>query len=180
MALLRQAVSSADPETRARLLLAADLAVHQRAATLTDAQAVPLRRALAPFGVKLGGELHYGGLDYRRDLLWRVWREFPRTAAGEQAFVELQNRGWSTDNLIGCPPSPDFFRAVIEKGEAFLAERPGSPVRKEVLHTVAVAYESWWSIARAPGPTTGIVSSDPVPSTRRQRPRSGRAPAAAP
>jgi hypothetical protein len=112
--------------------------------------------------VKLGGELHYGGLDYRRDLLWRVWREFPQTAAGEQAFVLLQSRGWNTDNQLGCPPNPDFFRTVIEKGEAFLAERPGSAVRTEVLHALAVAYESWWSIARAPA-DDGIVSLSVYP-----------------
>ena len=159
--LLRQA-ASAGPEDRARLLLAADRAVHRLSGTLSDAQAAPLRRSLARYGIKLGGELHYGGLDYRSDLLWRVWREFPRTPAGEQAFVQLQNRGWNTDNRIGCPPNPDLFRDVIQKGEAFLAERPDSRVRKEVLHTVAVAYESWWSIARAPA-DDGIVNAPPFP-----------------
>jgi hypothetical protein len=173
VALLRQA-SPGSAEERARLLLAADMAVHEQAARLSDAQAVPLRRSLAQYGVKIGGELHYGGLDYRRDLLWRVWREFPHTQAGEQAFVQLQNRGWNTDNLVGCPPDPDFFRAVIEKGEAFLAERPTSPVRKEVLHSVAVAYESWWSIARAPA-NDGIVADIPYPRRAADAREAGRA-----
>ena len=76
--------------------------------------------------------------------------------------MQLQNRGWNTGNLIGCPPNPDFFRTVIENGEAFLAERPGSPVRKQVLHTVAIAHESWWSIASAPS-DDGIVGMIPYP-----------------
>ena len=163
IALLREA-SRSGREERARLLLEAHTAVHRLAGTTADAQAGPLRRSLARYGVKVGGELHYGGLDYRGDLLWRVWREFPDTEAGERAFVELQQRGWSTDNAIGCPTHPDYFRTVIDKGEAFLAARPESRWRKEVVHTVAVAYESWWSIARAPA-DDGIVAH--IPYTRR-------------
>jgi hypothetical protein len=161
IALLR-AAASGSREDQARLLLSAHTAVHRLAGTLSDAQAGPLRRGLARHGVKIGGELHYGGLDYRADLLWRVWREYPDTQAGERAFLELQQRGWSTGNYLGCPPNPDYFRIVIEKGEAFLAARPASPVRKEVVHTLAVAYESWWSIAQAPS-DDGIVAHIPYP-----------------
>lgn len=161
VALLHEA-ARAGRDDRARLLLGADAAVRRAAGRLTEAQAGPLRRALTPYGVKLGPEGHYGGILYHSELLWRVWREFSDTDAGERAFVKLQNRGWYTDPNIGCPPNPDLFGAVIEKGEKFLADRPATRFRKEILHTIAVAYESWWSIARAPA-DDGIVSLMPYP-----------------
>ena len=159
---LLRAAASGDPEDRARKLLAAETAIRQLAVRLSDTDAAPLRRGLARYGVKLGRQTHQGGLDYRSDLLWRVWREFPETEAGERAFVELLNRGWNTDSGEGCPPNPDLFRSVIEKGEAFLADRPESRVRKEVLYSVAVAYESWWSIAHAPADDE-FVNAPPYP-----------------
>jgi hypothetical protein len=160
IALLRDTTGTR--EERARRLLEADGAVQGAALRLPDQEAEPLRRALARYGVKLGGQTHQGGLDYRRDLLWKVWREFPDTDAGERAFLALQNYGWYVGADESCPPDPDLFRTVIEKGEAFLAERPASRVRLQVLHTVAVAYESWWSIGHAP-PDDGIVAGIPYP-----------------
>jgi hypothetical protein len=74
----------------------------------------------------------------------------------------LQRRGWNTDPREGCPKNPDLFREVIEKGEAFLAQRPNTHFRKDVIYTLAVANESWWSISHA---TAGdpIVSAPPYP-----------------
>jgi hypothetical protein len=154
--------TSGSREDRAGRLLEADAAVLRASVQLSDNDAGPLRRALAGYGVKLGGQTHQGGLDYRRDLLWNVWREFPDTDAGERAFLALQNFGWHIAADESCPADPDLFRTVIEKGEAFLTEHPSSRVRLQVLHTVAVAYESWWSIAHAP-PDDGIVVSVPYP-----------------
>lgn len=161
VALLREA-ARANRDDRARLLLEADSAIRRRAGRMTEAQAPPLRRALVPYGVKLGPEGHYGGILYHSELLWRVWREFPDTAAGERAFLDLQQRGWHTDPGVGCPPNPDLFGAVIENGEKFLADRPSTRFRKEILHTIAAAYESWWSISHAPS-DDGIVGSMPYP-----------------
>jgi hypothetical protein len=125
--------------------------------------AAPIRAQLAKFGVKLSGMLHDNGvLAYHQDLLWRVWREFPDSQAGQLAFVELQQRGWYTNPGIGCPANPDLFRDVIEHGEAFLAQHPTTQFRKEVLFTLAVANESWWSIARAPA-DDGWVGEVPYP-----------------
>lgn len=121
-----------------------------------------IRTQLAEFGVKLGGNLHDGGLAYNQDLLWRVWREFPDSQAGQLAFLELQQRGWYTGQGPGCPANPDLFHDVIEHGEPFLAQHPASPFRKEVLFTLAVANESWWSVARAPA-DDGWVSAVPYP-----------------
>jgi hypothetical protein len=122
----------------------------------------PIRKQLAKFGVNLGGNLHDGGLAYNQDLLWRVQREFPDSQAGQLAFLELQQRGWSTGQGPGCPANPDLFREVIEHGEAFLAQHPSTQFRKEVLFTLAVANESWWSVARAPA-DDGWVSGIPYP-----------------
>jgi hypothetical protein len=128
-----------------------------------ETSAVPAIRAqLAKSGVKLGGVQHDGGLAYNQDLLWRVWREFPDSQAGQLAFLELQQHGWYTGSGIGCPKNPDVFHDVIEHGEAFLAQHPSTQFRKEVLFTLAVANESWWSVAHAP-PDDGWLDGIPYP-----------------
>jgi hypothetical protein len=169
-ALLREADGSSR-EGRGLRLLAADALVSQLSVVLIEsppggereaAEASAVRRKLTRYGVKLGHMMHSGGLEYHNDLLWRVWQEFPDTEAGEMAFVELQRRGWNTDPREGCPKNPDLFREVIEKGEAFLAQRPHTRFRKEVIYTLAVANESWWSIAHAPADDP-IVSAPPYP-----------------
>ena len=91
-----------------------------------------------------------------------VWREWPETEGGELAFLELQRRGWNTDPGEGCPKNPDLFRDVIDKAEAFLASHPRTDFRKEVLYALAVANESWWSIAHAPA-NDEFVNAPPYP-----------------
>ena len=156
-------------DEKAKLLLSADPVVVKLSNLLAgpaelnqDPAAAAIRRRLARFGVKLGGPTHDGGLAYENDLLWRVWREFPGTEAGEMAFVRLQQRGWYSGSSPGCPANPDLFHEVIDKGEAFLAAHPNTRFRKEVLFTLAVAYESGWSIAHAPD-NDAIVSAPPYP-----------------
>jgi hypothetical protein len=136
-------------EERATMLLAANGLVTKLSTLLDDAGAAPIRPKLAAFGVTLGPMTHDGGLAYKQDLLYRVWRDFPDTQAGRLAFVELQQRGWFIAANPGCPTNPDLFHDVIEHGEAFLRQYPASPYKKEVLFTLAVANESWWSIAHA-------------------------------
>jgi hypothetical protein len=156
-AILRESDGAGEPR-RALGLLAADAVVNKLSGWLVEilpnearesAAAAGVRRLLAPYGVKLGGMTHEGGLDYGRELLWRVWRESPGTEAGELAFLELQGGGWNTDSGEGCPPNPDLFREVIDKAEAFLAGHPRTDFRLQVLYALAVAHESWWSIAHS-------------------------------
>jgi len=157
-AILHEADNSAAPR-RALCLLAANEVVNKLAEALTEPSprgdresggAAGVRRLLAQYGVKLGGMTHYGGLEYGHQLLWRVWREWPETEAGELAFLDLESGGWNTISGEGCPQNPDLFREVIIRAEAFLAGHPRTDFRKQVLYALAVANESWWSIAHAP------------------------------
>ncbi|MFW6080247.1 MAG: hypothetical protein ACODAE_11545 [Gemmatimonadota bacterium] len=93
-----------------------------------------------------------------RPLLWRVWREHPETRAGEYAFLQLQLAGWDTS--IACAEGADAFRRVIERGRTFLDERPESALRGYVAYTVAAAYETWWSLSRAPDDSPYVVASE--------------------
>jgi hypothetical protein len=158
--LLRKAAGESARDRKAKLLLDADPLVVKLTALLPERAGESVR--LASFGVKLGAMTHDGGLDYNHDLLWRAWREFPNTEAGERAFLKLQQEGWYNRMGIGCPKNPDLFHEVIEKGEAFLAQHPQTSLRNEVLFTLAVANESWWSIAHAPD-DDAIVSAPPYP-----------------
>jgi hypothetical protein len=170
-------------DERAMLLLAVNGLVAKLSTLLTEfdatgehesAAAAPLRAQLATFGVKLGEVAHDGGLAYHQDLLWRVWREFPDTQAGQLAFLELQQHGWYNGPEIGCPANPDHFRDVIEHGEAFLAQHPATQFRKEVLFTLAVANESWWSVAQAPK-DDGWVSAVSYPRKELNKPQAAAA-----
>jgi hypothetical protein len=163
-------------EERATLLLAANGLVTKLSTLLDDAAAAPIRAQLAPLGVTLGPMTHDTGLAYKQDLLYRVVRDFPDTEAGQLAFLELQQRGWYIATNPGCPTNPDLFHDVIEHGEAFLAQYPATPYKKEILFTLAVANESWWSIAHAP-PTDYWVADIPYPrrDSNRQQPEAARA-----
>ena len=146
-AILRDADNSGAPH-RALCLLAADEIVNKLSQAL-DTPA-PIQSLLSRYGVKLGGMTHSGGLGYGHQLLWRVSRESPETEAGELAFLELQGSGWTTGSgEEGCPKDPDLFREVIARAEAFLAGHPKTDFRKQVLYALAVAHESWWSIAHS-------------------------------
>jgi hypothetical protein len=146
-AILRES-DSADAPQRALCLLAADQVVNKLSLWL-DTPA-PIQPLLSRYGVKLGGMTHEAGLAYGRELLWRVWREWPDTEGGELAFLELQRLGWNTGSGEGCPANPDLFREVIVRAEAFLAGHPQTEFRRQALYALAVANESWWSIAHAP------------------------------
>ena len=144
--LLRESDRAGRPR-RALYLLAAHQVTNKLSQMMDDP--APLRRLLSGYGAKVGGQTHQGGLDYAGDLLWRVWREFPDTEAGELAFLQLERGGWDTATGEGCPKNPDLFLEVIERGEKFLADHPSTDFRKEVTYLLAVANESWWSTSNA-------------------------------
>ncbi len=133
--------------------------------------AARIRQALAPHGARLGGLGHYGGMMYDQDLLGRAWRLYPDTSAGELAFLTLQRLGWAAGSVSPRSGGSDRFRVVIWRGEAFLSERPHSPIRKDVLFTLAVAYESWWSIGMLPPDDPLFELGSPLPSRQRENRR---------
>ncbi len=86
-----------------------------------------------------------GGFYYQRDLLWRVWQQYPETDWGERAFVVLVELGWDTSRT--CAKGSEQFREVIRQGESFLQQRPTSPYRAAILLLVGQAYATWWSLS---------------------------------
>jgi hypothetical protein len=173
----------ADAPRRALGLLAADQVVNKLSQWLIEpsphgeresGEAAAVRSLLARYGATLGGMTHYGGLAYHHELLDRVWRQWPETEAGELAFLEMQSSGWNLGPGEGCPDNPDLFRDVIAKGEAFLASHPRTDFRKHVLYALAVANESWWSIAHA-SKDDQWVSGIPYPRSAANRQQAGHA-----
>jgi hypothetical protein len=154
--LLSEAAGAAD-ERRAALLLAADFLAARLAPTTpptTDEQARQPPGKSPERSETLGGRRitwRWAPLGstwvYDHALLWTVWQEHPQTSWGEEAFLLLLRRGWDTE--VFCRENPDDFRDVIREGERFLRARPASPLRRDVVVTLAWAYETWWSASRA-------------------------------
>ena len=151
---LSKANQTGSPERRAEKLLAADrLAVHLFADGGNSPEEARERQRLTADGFEFKYLELGGGWFYMRSLLWRVWKEYGETNWGEWAFVLLLEDGWDTSQV--CRNGNDQVHAVIRRGEDFLAQRPRSPRRLEVMFLVAQAYESWWSIGLLPDCRTG-------------------------
>lgn len=145
---LLENATTAPPERRPALLLAADrLAERAHAFETSPTGSGQILDQIA------GWELRYDwsplGNDWAYDhaVLLRVWHDYGTTDWGELAFVTLVNMGW--DATTSCGNGSDQFREVIRHGEEFLARRPQSHYRKDVMFAVAQAYETWWSLSKA-------------------------------
>ena len=103
---------------------------------------------LKSYGVSFSwGELG-GSYLYQGDLLWVLQSGYADTRSGQYAFVLLLNRGWDTSS--SCVKGSDRFRDVIREGEAFLKEHPENAHAATIDYDLAQAYETWWSLGRAP------------------------------
>jgi hypothetical protein len=146
---LLEAATEASAEKRPAILLAAELLAEHPWFDYDAARSEPkgdkqLQNELARYGLTLsGGEL--GGVSYQRDLLWRLWRDYPGTDWGERAFVLLLESGW--DPAVGCGNGANQFYEVIRRGEAFLRDRPGTLYREPVTFLVAEADVTWWALS---------------------------------
>jgi len=154
---------------RPTILFAADLVASRLACDTLKTQPGPnadcahLQADFSRYGLTLKYEPLGGGMFYPRDLLWRIWSEYPQTLWAERAFVLLLDLGWDTSGT--CEKGGDQTREVIRRGESFLQQRPNSPYRGLVTLLVAEAYASWWSLSNEPA---GSEMSDYVASKRFQ------------
>ena len=146
---------TADPDTRAAALVAADALTVQLGQVLlaqSPANGVEImataNRQLVPLGVRYTGVGHYSGaLEYDRSLLSKAWEHYPDTAWGQRAFLLLQSLACSIPNPE-CK-QPNCFRTVIRNAETFLTKYPAGELRLEALHQLGQAYETMWSLSKA-------------------------------
>ena len=150
---LLEAFNTAPPEKKPKLLLAADLVATHLSCDVnhvSPAEAKPTCPDLQADLAKQGLPLHYdelgGGFFYRRELLWRVWQNYPESPSGEQAFVSLLEDGWDPSGT--CAKGGDQTREVIARGDEFLQKHPASSYRTAVTYMIAEAYASWWSLSQ--------------------------------
>lgn len=150
-----KASRTGSPEHRAEWLLAADcLAGHLMfAGHANSPEKARLRQRLATDGFEFSYFELDGGWYYTHNLLWQVWKDYGQTDWGEWAFVLLLENGWYAGHA--CRNGSDEVRPVIRHGEGFLAARPRSRLRLQVMFLVAQAYETWWSIGLLPECKTG-------------------------
>jgi hypothetical protein len=151
---LLAAAKTAPAERRPAILFAADLVASHlgcddsRARDAANSDCARLTTDLARYDLTLKYDELGAGSYYPRDLLWRIWAQYPQTPWGERTFVLLLDRGWDTSYT--CEKGGDQTREVIRQGESFLRQRPNSPYRPVVTLLVAEAYASWWSLGNQP------------------------------
>ncbi len=164
---LLEAANTAPAEKKPPLLLAADSIAEHLALPSIVPPSPELQReldALAAQGLTFTWVELDGGWSYQDNLLWRLWREYPTSEEGEDAFVLLLRQGW--DKSPCCKTGASSFRTVIQQGEEFLSNRPQTVHRRNVLFLVAQAYETWWSLSLVP--EQDREEGDPSPAAYRE------------
>ena len=164
---LLEAANTARAEKKPPLLLAADSIAERLALPSIVPPSPELQReldTLAAQGLTFTWVELDGAWSYQNNLLWRLWREYPISEEGEDAFVLLLRQGW--DKSPCCNTGADSFRTVIQHGEEFLSRRPKTVHRRDVLFLVAQAYETWWSLSLVP--ERDREEGDPSPSAYRE------------
>ena len=157
---LIDAVDNGQADQRPAILLAADLVANEMwCPSENKEQCDQLRSHFAQHKLTLEYSELGGGFYYQRDLLWRVWQQYPETNWGERAFVVLLELGWDTSRT--CAKGSDQFREMIRRGESFLQQRPTSPHRAAVLLLVGQAYATWWSLSNEPADSPMADYVDP-------------------
>src|SRR5229473_7139029 len=164
---LLEAAKSAPPEKKPPLLLAADAIAERLALPSIVPPSPELQReldALAGQGLTFTWVELDGAWSYQNNLLWRLWREYPTSEEGADAFVLLLRQGW--DKSLCCNTGADSFRTVIQHGEEFLSNRPKTAHRQDILFMLAQAYETWWSLSLVP--ELNREEGDPSPVAYRE------------
>jgi hypothetical protein len=156
---LIDAAENRPADQRPAILLAADLVANEIWCPSEDKERNQLRSQFAQHKLTLEFSELGGGFYYQRDLLWRVWQQYPETDWGERAFVVLLELGWDTSRT--CAKGSEQFREMIRQGESFLQKRPTSPHRAAVLLLVGQAYATWWSLSNEPADSPMADYVDP-------------------
>ena len=151
---LLDAEKQAPAERQPALLYAADVVASHLGCERYDSRGkeredcARLRSDLARYNLTLAYDELGAGTYYPRDLLWRIWNDYPETDWGERVFLLLLDNGWDTS--FTCAKGSDQTKEVIHQGESFLQKRPNSPYRGIVTLLVAEAYASRWSLSNEP------------------------------
>jgi len=157
---LIDAVENGQADQRPAILLAADLVANEIwCPSENKEQCSQLRSHFAQHKLTLEYSELGGGFYYQRDLLWRVWQQYPETDWGERVFVVLLELGWDTSGT--CAKGSEQFREMIRQGESFLQQRPTSRHRAAVLLLVGQAYATWWSLSNEPADSPMADYVDP-------------------
>ena len=140
----------------AGLLLLADLLMQRLAGWASvhaddSPRTGPVVREVERMGAQLVWDPLGFGFSNSGGYLRRLWEGYPDSPFGQLAFARLQATGWDTTGM--CSGGPDEFRDVIRRGRGFLAAYPSSAIEDVVVLTLAVAHETWWSLAQAEGDT---------------------------
>ena len=115
---------------------------------LTGEQPPEQRSGLAelrPFGLVFTYDAHDDRWIVARGLSDAIIGQYPFNDWAHMALVSKILHGW---DLVDCH---DSYTETIKQGTDWLARNPGSPYRLAVTQAVAHAYETWWSLSKAPG-----------------------------
>jgi hypothetical protein len=139
-----QAARRAPGAEKALLLLAADR-LSYRAANAFPAgldEHDPSLKVFADAGLTFEQDSYSddGRLTPTDSLLNFVSNHYANSRWGDRATVEL---------LHTCDNDTDRFRSVIQEGTRFLAARPQSRYRLDVMFALGLASETWWSLSQA-------------------------------
>jgi hypothetical protein len=83
---------------------------------------------------------HDGRLTPTGNLLKLVSERYANSRWGDRALLEQLN---------SCDEDENRFRSVIDEATHFLAARPASRYRLDVMFALAQAFETWWSLSQA-------------------------------
>jgi len=87
----------------------------------------------------LGGDYIYGETN-----LWNLLAGYPDSYWGQFAFLELLIRGFDTSGT--CRNGNDQWRAVLEKGPAFLEKYPDSEFTPDIRFCIGTAAETLYNL----------------------------------
>jgi len=96
---------NAQADQRPAMLLAADLVAQEIwCPSETKGQCDLVRGEFTQHKMNLAHSELGGVFYYQRDLLWRIWQQYPSTDWGERTFILLLNQGWEFSSR-GCDSS---------------------------------------------------------------------------